>query len=267
MNPKNHLVCVLITVVAVAASVGITSVVKERRFNDSFSQMPVTSELMTRFLLADTTSKATILPKDVIWTDSDGYTLTLPITEAMAITKRDGLGLTALAKVREEAYSEELAIANKIFIARGFALSAGNTIDNADDALFFQGYEKTGEVCAVSIYGEGVYLTVACSTGLTETQAEQRPVLDALNFKGTGNFARFEYSDDTFFRYSVGSRGPGGAYAVLKKENGKYRVLVNDNGIIDCALVAKEKIPFAITSAVSGNDCINSTGKIVPIAD
>ncbi len=240
--------------------------------NQSLRNRSITEELSARFRSLD---KSSIIQKNdyqMWWDDNEGYSLLASTTESILVVKNTfGFDQYDQNLIPAEIFKEESKIASEVFIERGFALNKRNSsASTTDDSLwdYVQAYEKGNYLCTVTVnseastypgggFGEkakmGYQLYVSCTDKLAETEAEQRPFLEALGLKGKGQYAMLAVAEGDYFRVETGGRR-GGQSAILKKENGKYRIIVMTQESLLCSLIKKEKIPEAISDSLGDPD-------------
>jgi hypothetical protein len=170
-------------------------------------------------------------------------------------------------------FSDELAIAKKVFQQRGFVLNGYNSSFNVLDNRLYdyvQAYKKNGEICIISVnpdcssyegsgltMAHGIY--IACGNGLEKAKEKQIPFLKILDLKDKKAIVRIRKQIGDFFQVGVGYRRTGSS-AIIKKEGNSYRVLFVGQEAPSCELIKKEGIPDEVLSSVGGriiNLCAN----------
>lgn len=252
--------------------VGVANFLRVKHFESSFAHLPITGELLTRFALIDSALDMHAQRTDVWWNDEEGYSILVPSTESILIaTTGEGAGVGAT--VPDKYFSEELAIAKQVFMRRGFTQNERNSSTSTLDTRFYdyvQAYEKGDELCTVSVNPDngsyqgsdtrtGYTLEVSCGNTLATAQAQQRPFLDALEYRNKEAVVRVANQRGVFFEVSTHFRRVGQT-AVLKREESGYRVLFITQEAPPCAIVDAERIPFDVLSSVGRGACYTDAG-------
>lgn len=241
--------------------------------NQSLRNLSITEELSARFRAIDKNSLIQKNDYKMWWDDNEGYSLLASTTESVLVVKNTS-GIDQIydqSLVPAEIFKNESNIVREVFTRRGFILNKRNSAaSTTDDSLwdYVQAYEKGDYLCTVTInseastypgggFGEkaktGYQLYVSCTDKLADAEAEQIPFLDALGLKDKGQFAIPGISEGDYFRVETGGRR-GGQYAILKKEDGKYRILAMTQEPLHCSLIKKEKIPESIANSLGDPD-------------
>jgi hypothetical protein len=122
------------------------------------------------------------------WNDEDGYSIIVPGTESIEITKDDGVSTDNF--VKGGFVAELLNITEEVLFARGFILNESNSSTDATDRRFFdyiQAYRNDNELCVVRVNpdysshgcGDNMFMCnmveITCGNNLAESQLQQRP--------------------------------------------------------------------------------------------
>lgn len=232
--------------------------------------LSVTEELMTRFKTIDSSSAILKQDSKMWWNNNDGYSLLASTTESVVVVKTWN-NQKVSEKIPDEIFKPELLATKEVFEDRGFVLNKNNSSANMDDQKFYdyvQAYEKDGYLCTVTVNGEvssypismGYHLFVSCTNKLKEAEIEQLPFLEALNLKNKEEVVELKNSESDYFHVEISARRAGEA-AVLKKENGTYRVLLISQEAPNCGLIEREKIPALVLSSIGSGDCYDNRGQ------
>lgn len=239
-----------------------------------FANLPVVQELTGRFLWADATLD---LHKDfsptVWWDDTDGYSYRMQTHGGAIIAVAVGVKMVPEDKVAETYFAKEIAIAQEVFLRRGFALDKLNSSTSTADQHFYdyvQAYRNGNELCTVTVSPDyssyvgggmkmGYMLTANCADTLAQTKNEQQPFLDALTLRGKEATAYIENQEGDFFAISISYRRTGSA-SIVKKEGQNYRVMLVSQEAPPCALIDKEQIPTNLLGMIGGGGCYESDG-------
>jgi hypothetical protein len=246
----------------------------------SLKNLPITEELSFRFKAID---KNVIVQKndhEMWWNNDEGYSLLASSSESIFVAKDFSEQLLEPEAIADKIFKKELDITKTVFAVRGFTLNVNNSSISPEDQRFFdyvKAYEKDNYLCAVTIsseaatypgsgFGEnakmGYLMYIICSDQLALAEEEQIPFLDALDLKNKEQVARLINFDGDYFHVEIHGRRAGQA-AILKKEDGKYRVLLISQEAPYCNLIDKEKIPSAVLSSIGGGDCFSDNGAYV----
>ncbi|MFA6427571.1 MAG: hypothetical protein WCW16_03965 [Candidatus Magasanikbacteria bacterium] len=254
---------VLAAVLVLSIGINVSQVITEKNLDNTLKQLPPTAELMARFKLSDKTSLVQSSSADVLWTDNEGYTYNIPAQTSFKIVKQIPQASLVPSVMMNDYFKKELDISNTLFTERKFILNEENSVIN--DMVATKAWQKDGELCVITIANDTSLdepsLTTACTNQLEEVKDAQRPVIDALHLKGEGQTAKLIHQNGSFFEFSVFGQGPGGQIGILKKEQNTYRTLFLGNGIPECTLVDKEKIPSDVLSSISSGNCMTQDGK------
>lgn len=236
-----------------------------------FRKLTLMEELTARFKLADKTSDIQLEKNNVWWNNENGYSILVPSTDSFFVAKNN-LGFIDDGSIPDIYFYKELAIVKKVFDERGFVLNKRNSSKDITDTSFYdyiQMYKKGDDLCSVSVsgdyssYSSGIYdmaysMSVSCGNTLKESQAEQIPFLDALEYKNKNNAVHIRNQSGIFFQVGVGGRR-GGSTAILKKEGDTYRVLYISQEGPNCEEIDGENIPNETLSLFKIEGCWDGT--------
>jgi|GEM_PF-1594905 len=252
--------------------------------NPTFKNLSVTEELSARFKAIDKNSTIQNQDYGMWWDNNEGYSIIASTSESILAAKDFSSPGLEPNMIPDGIFKRELAIVKTVFTDRGFILNKNNSSTSMDDQRLFdyvQAYEKDNYLCTVTVSAEassypgsgkngkaeeGYLLSVSCTDRLAEAEDQQIPFLDALNFKNKEQVAQLINSDGNFFHVEIHGRRAGSA-VILKKENGKYRVLLISQEAPRCSLINKEKIPSSVLTSIGGGDCYSDNGTYVTLTE
>jgi hypothetical protein len=245
--------------------------------DQSFKNLSITEELSSRFKAIDKNAIIQKTDYEMWWNNDEGYSLLASSSESIFIAKDFRGQLSEPETVADGIFKKELDITKTVFASRNFTLNINNSSVDPEDQRFFdyvQAYEKGNYLCTVTVssevatypgsgFGEnakmGYLMYVVCSDKLVLAEAEQLPFLDALGLKNKEQVAQLINFDGDYFHVEIHGRRAGQA-AILKKEDGKYRVLLISQEAPRCSLIDKEKIPATVLGSIGGGDCFSDNG-------
>jgi len=258
----------------------------KNKYYPALKNLSVTEELSARLKSSDENLIIRQQDSKMWWDNNDGYSLIASSSESIIVTKTTNLGVSNT--IADDVFKNELAITRQVFADRGFVLNKANSSASTTDQKFYdyiQAYEKDNYLCAVTVSSDAspynglnlqlipadvsppanfdnslnFELYISCTDKLKEAETEQIPFLDALNFRNKEESAELENSDGDYFHIETHFRRSGSA-AILKKENGRYRVLLISQEAPRCSLLNKEKIPASVLTSIGSGDCYADDG-------
>lgn len=248
--------------------------------NQALKKTLVIDELFSRFKSIDKNSTIQNQNYGMWWDDNEGYSIIASTSESILVAKDFSSPGLEPNMIPDRIFKRELDMAKIVFTDRGFIPNKNNSSTSTDDQRLFdyvQAYEKNNYICTVTVSAEassypgsgkngkaemGYLLYISCTDKLALAEIEQIPFLDALNFKNKEQVAVVISSEGDYFHIEIHGRRAGSA-VILKKENGKYRVLLISQEAPRCSLINKEKIPTSVLTSIGGGDCYSDAGTYI----
>lgn len=248
----------------------ITFFIKNNDYKN-IQDLLVTEEILDQFKTLNKDFKIQNGEKNFRWIDKNGYTILVPANESVTIIKTS-LNPVDADVVISKFFEKELTIIDRVIMNRNFVFNIENSSSDVFDQKFYdyiQSYEKGDEKCSVVVNPDfsshpgfpdmGYSMTISCGNGFEKAKSEQMQFLEVLNLKDKNSIAILKNQRDDFYEIGVGNVR-GGSTAVLKKEDGNYRVLYIGQEVPSCELIDKENIPKEVLSSIGGGDCFDKEG-------
>jgi|WetSurMetagenome_2_1015567.scaffolds.fasta_scaffold01305_1 hypothetical protein len=230
-------------------------------------KLSVVEELKADFKSADPDYDVSEQNFNIWWNDAIGYSFYVTSTQSFVIAASSTADANSPDDVVSKLYSKEITIAKQVFAEHGYAINTSNTIVSIPGAREDKwGYEKGKEFCTIEVrsdyesYGGKFAMAypvyIACGNTLAQAEAEQRPFLDALNYKGRGVIGDIK-KFGLFYVVSTWD-DPDGEMAILKKEDNGYQVLWTGYETPTCSIYDKNMVSNTILNYFGG--CYENSG-------
>lgn len=190
----------------------------------------------------------------------NGYAILIPATENFYINKQSD-EIVEFDKA-PNFFKNEISVARNVLENRGFVLNKENSSKDFSDRSFYdyvQSYEKGDNLCVVRVNPDNYQFDFSCGESLSEAYKEQLPFLEALGLKDKNATIKIKNKKDDYYEVGIGYIRTG-EIAVLKKENGNYRVLYKGQEAPSCELIDEENIPYEVLISIGSGDCFDSDG-------
>jgi hypothetical protein len=273
MGKKIILICVGILLIFAAGLFLFnkyqTSIIKKitKTIDTEKNKLSLVEELKANFKLADPDYDIGEQNFKIWWNDADGYDLYVTSTDSFIMAASSTADANSPDDVVSKLYSKEIAIAKQVFVEYGYVINSSNTIVSIPGVRENKwGYEKDKELCTLEVrsdyesYGGKFDMAypvyIACGNTLAQAETEQRPFLDALNYKGRGVIGDIK-KFDLFYLVSTWA-DPDGEMAILKNEDNDYQVLWRGYEMPPCSVYDENKVSIAILNYFGG--CYENSG-------
>ena len=257
---------VLIGIILVGcSSVGVNKNISKNTPSSVKPAISIVEELESDFKSIDPSLIISEQKFKIWWNDNEGYNIFVTSTDSFVVATSAPVISGGPDAVVGKYFYKEVALARMSFVEQGFMINASTTSTSSPDSNSdIWAYQRSNDLCTIQVNSDyqsydssGIMaytLWLACGDTLAQAQAEQRPFIDALNYKGKG-VVIINKHDGLF--YSVNTwNAPGGESAILKKEASGYRVLFQGQDMPSCDIVNKEKIPDSVLINIGGKNCL-----------
>ncbi len=190
-----------------------------------------------------------------IWIEN-GYSISVPATDSFYIRKQNGPALEPDAVPR--LFEREISSIKDVLGDESFALNEENSSKDFSDRTFYdyvQAYQKGNELCMLKINPDDVgyyQLDFSCGDSLQQAYEEQLPFLEVLGLKDKHATVTVQNQKGEYYEIGIGNVRAG-SDAVIKREDGVYRVLYIGQEAPSCNLIEKEQIPSEVLRSMGGD--------------
>ena len=262
------LLTALILIGIVSAGCSLAGVKKNSSNNSVATIKPAASiveDLKLKFKIINPSLIISDQKFKIWWNDNNGYNVFVTSTDSFVVATSAPVISGGPDAVVGEYFFKEIAAVKQIFAEQGFMVNTFTTSTSSPDrSANIWAYQRNNDLCTIQVNSDyqsydssgimGYTLWVACGDTLAQAQTEQRPFIDALNYKGKG-VVIINKQDGLFYSVSTWN-APGGESAILKKEANGYRVLFQGQDMPSCDIVNKEKIPNSVLINIGGKYCL-----------
>jgi hypothetical protein len=234
--------------------------VKQQKLEDSrLKQLSVIDELSGRFQkIKDSNSiEKNVQHYSFLWID-EGYYFSVPTVDNIMVSNSQSGSDTDL----NHYFPKQFSMASQVLEDRGYKrMMIDYSTSTFDYGPYEKFYVKDSNICKIDLNIDINYLVVACSDISAEikAKAEQKPIIDSLNYKGKHIGISIISKSGIFFQVSEWY-APGGQTDILKKEGNTYRLILRTQESPYCSLMDKEKIPKEVLTSIGNGGCYLDNG-------